>query len=124
MIVGLGIDITELNRIESSLEKFGERFLQTFLTDEEIKFVPEKKSVPHLAARFAAKEAAVKALGTGFSLGITFKSVEIFNLESGAPLLKFNGKGLVKADEMGVKNILISITHGRDTAAAVVILEK
>ncbi|OEU67509.1 MAG: holo-[acyl-carrier-protein] synthase [Desulfovibrio sp. S3730MH75] len=124
MIIGLGIDITELDRIESSLEKFGERFLHTFLTDEEIKFVPEKNSIPHLAARFAAKEAAVKALGTGFALGITFKSVEVFNLESGGPLLKFNGKGLEKSDEMGIKNILISITHGRDTAAAVVILEK
>ncbi len=124
MIIGLGIDITELDRIESSLEKFGEHFLQTFLTDEEIKFVPEKNAVPHLAARFAAKEAAVKALGTGFAHDITFKSVEIFNLASGGPFLTFNGKGLEKADEMGVKNIMISITHGRDTAAAVVILEK
>ena len=124
MIVGLGIDITELDRIESSLKKFGERFFFFFLTDTEIEMVPNKESVPHLAARFAAKEAAVKALGTGFSENITFKSVEIFNLDSGAPQLKFNGKGLEKSEELGVKNILISITHGRDTAAAVVILEK
>ncbi|WP_291327613.1 holo-[acyl-carrier-protein] synthase [Desulfovibrio sp. UCD-KL4C] len=124
MIVGLGIDITELDRIKSSLEKFGERFMNTFLTEEEIKLVPKVNNVQHLSARFAAKEAAVKALGTGFAEGVTFKSIEIFNLKSGAPELKFNGKGLERSLELGVKSILISITHGRDTAAAVVILEK
>ncbi len=124
MIVGLGIDITELDRIKSSLEKFGERFMNTFLTEKEIKLVPKVNNIQHLAARFAAKEAAVKALGTGFAEGITFKSMEIFNLKSGGPELKFNGKGLERSLELGVESILISITHGRDTAAAVVILEK
>ncbi|SDL20442.1 holo-[acyl-carrier protein] synthase [Maridesulfovibrio ferrireducens] len=124
MIVGLGIDLTELDRIESSLEKFGERFMRTFLTEKEISLVPEIKKIQHLAARFAAKEAAVKALGTGFAEGITFKCVEILNLKSGAPELIFNGKGLERSRELGVERILISITHGRDTAAAVVILEK
>lgn len=124
MILGLGIDITELDRIKSSLDKFGERFMNTFLTAKEIELVPEVNKVQHLSARFAAKEAAVKALGTGFAEGITFKNVEIFNLNSGAPELTFNGKGLERSLELGVERILISVSHGRDTAAAVVILEK
>lgn len=124
MIIGLGIDITELDRIERSLEKFGERFAEKILTPEELKLMPGKKPVPYLAARFAAKEAAVKALGTGFSEGITFQCLEITRLESGAPQLNFHGRALERSMEMGVQGIHISITHGRDNAAAVVVLEK
>ncbi|WP_319759922.1 holo-[acyl-carrier-protein] synthase [Maridesulfovibrio sp.] len=124
MIIGLGIDITELDRIERSLKKFGERFAQKILTSKEMELMPEKNPVPYVAARFAAKEAAVKALGTGFSIGITFHTIEITRMDSGAPLLSFLGKALERSQEMGVQGIHLSITHGRDTAAAVVVLEK
>ena len=124
MIIGLGIDITELDRIERSLKKFGERFAQKILTSKEMELMPEKNPVPYVAARFAAKEAAVKALGTGFSTGITFHTIEITRMDSGAPLLSFLGKALERSQGMGVQGIHLSITHGRDTAAAVVVLEK
>ncbi|CCO24530.1 holo-[acyl-carrier-protein] synthase [Maridesulfovibrio hydrothermalis] len=124
MIIGLGIDITELDRIERSLEKFGERFMEKILTEKEMKLIPEKNPVPFLAARFAAKEAAVKALGTGFAEGVTFQCIEILRLESGAPQLNFLGKALERSRLIEVDSIHISITHGRDNAAAVVVLEK
>ncbi len=123
MIIGLGIDITELDRIERSLEKFGERFAEKILTPNELELMPSKTPVPFLAARFAAKEAAVKALGTGFAEGITFKCIEITRHKSGAPQLNFQGKALERSRELGVQGIHISITHGRDNAAAVVVLE-
>ncbi|MFW5498726.1 MULTISPECIES: holo-[acyl-carrier-protein] synthase [unclassified Maridesulfovibrio] len=124
MIIGLGIDITELDRIKRSLNKYGERFAEKILTPAEMELIPAKNPVPYVAARFAAKEAAVKALGTGFAEGITFHTIEITRVESGAPQLNFLGKALERSKMMGVEGIHISITHGRDTAAAVVVLEK
>ncbi|WP_320169688.1 holo-[acyl-carrier-protein] synthase [Maridesulfovibrio sp.] len=124
MIVGLGIDITELDRIKSSLDKYGERFAEKILTAGELKMLPAKNPVPYVAARFAAKEAAVKALGTGFAEGITFQCIEVTNLESGAPQLVFSGNALERSQELGIKGIHISLTHGRDSAVAVVVLEK
>lgn len=124
MIIGLGIDLTELDRIKRSLEKFGERFMEKILTPKELELLPAKNPVPYVAARFAAKEAAVKALGTGFAEGITFQTIEITRMESGAPQLNFLGEALKRSKTMDVHGIHISITHGRDTAAAVVVLEK
>ena len=124
MIIGLGIDITELDRIKRSLDKYGERFAEKILTPAELELIPPKNPVPYVAARFAAKEAAVKALGTGFAEGITFHTIEITRMKSGAPKLNFLGKALERSQSMGIEEIHISITHGRDTAAAVVVLEK
>lgn len=124
MIIGLGLDITELDRIERSLNKFGERFVSKILTKSEKELLPEKNQIPFLAARFAAKEAAVKALGTGFRNGITFQSIEITNDDFGAPCITFSGKALEYSNKIGVQRLLISLTHGRDNAVAVVILEK
>ncbi|WP_421901958.1 holo-[acyl-carrier-protein] synthase [Maridesulfovibrio sp.] len=124
MIIGLGIDITELDRIKRSLDKYGERFAEKILTPAEQELIPAKNPVPYVAARFAAKEAAVKALGTGFAEGITFHTIEITRMESGAPQLNFLGKALERSKIMGVEGVHISITHGRDSAAAVVVLEK
>lgn len=123
MIIGLGLDITELDRIERSLNKFGERFVEKILTPEEIRLLPRKNPVPYLAARFAAKEAAVKALGTGFAHGITLHSLEIRKNNNGGPELILLDKALEHSRKMGVNRIMISITHGRDSAVAVVILE-
>ena len=124
MIIGLGIDITELDRIKRSLDKYGERFAEKILTPAEMELIPAKNPVPYVAARFAAKEAAVKALGTGFAEGITFHTIEITRMESGAPQLNFLGKALERSKVMEVEGVHISITHGRDSAAAVVVLEK
>lgn len=123
MIVGLGLDVTELSRIEQSWERFGERFAEKILHPEELAKLP-KNAAPYLAARFAAKEATVKALGTGFAEGIGFHDIQVNSLPSGKPELLLHGAAKEKAKELGVQGMHISLTHGRDTAAAVVVLEK
>ncbi len=126
MIIGLGIDVTELDRISRSWERFGVRFASKILTPCELKMLPQKSdnaAVNYLAARFAAKEAAVKALGTGFSNGVTCKDIEVRNLESGKPFLTLYGAALEICRELGVAHTHVSLTHGRDVAAAVVVLE-
>ncbi|GFK95173.1 Holo-[acyl-carrier-protein] synthase [Fundidesulfovibrio magnetotacticus] len=122
MIVGLGIDVAELDRIRDSLERHGERFLHKILSEAEIAQRP-RNAVPWLAARFAAKEAAAKALGTGISGGVTFKDIEILSEPSGRPVLRLSGAALERAKALGVTHSHVSLTHGRDTAAAVVALE-
>jgi holo-[acyl-carrier protein] synthase len=123
MILGLGLDVAELPRIRESLERFGERFATRVLTAEELSELPAKAPVPFLAARFAAKEAAAKALGTGFADGVTMHSIAVRSLPSGAPDLVLSGRALKLAQAMGVVRTHVSLTHGRDVAAAVVILE-
>lgn len=123
MIVGLGIDIVELTRITHSLEKFGQRFQDRILTPAEAALVPANP-IPFLAGRFAAKEAAVKALGTGFSQGISLHDIEVVNDPSGKPCLAFHNHALLRSRDMSVKNQFVSISHGKDNAVAVVILEQ
>lgn len=123
MILGLGIDVVELARIGSALERFGTRFLEKILTPEELRNLPSGRSVPFAAARFAAKEAAVKALGTGFAQGISPQHISLRNLPAGQPTLLFHGPAAARADALGARRVHVSLTHGRDTAAAVVILE-
>lgn len=126
MIIGLGIDVTELDRIARSWQRFGERFANKILTSDELNVLPrrsENAAVNYLAARFAAKEAAVKALGTGFSNGVTFKNIEIRNHASGKPFLNLHGAALQLSLELGVERTHVSLTHGRDVAAAVVVFE-
>ncbi|NCD24543.1 MAG: holo-[acyl-carrier-protein] synthase [Deltaproteobacteria bacterium] len=123
MIVGLGIDIVELTRITRSLEKFGERFKSRILTPAESALVPANP-IPFLAGRFAAKEAAVKALGTGFTQGISLHDIEILNDPAGKPCLAFHGHALRHRTRMNVKTQFVSISHGKDNAVAVVILEQ
>jgi holo-[acyl-carrier protein] synthase len=125
MILGLGLDVTELDRIRQSFERFGCRFAAKILTPEEQDEMPEAENgaVPFLAARFAAKEAAAKALGTGFAQGVTLHGMAVRSLPSGAPELMFSGRALEIAQAKGVLHAHISLTHGRDVAAAVVVLE-
>lgn len=123
MVVGLGIDIVELDRIRDSFERFGERFLEKFLTPAERAAMPERHPVPFLAARFAAKEAASKALGTGFAQGVTMPSIEVVTAPGGKPEIVFHGAALERLREIGGTHVLVSLTHGRDTAAAVVVVE-
>lgn len=125
MVIGLGIDVVEIDRIERALDRFPNRFPQRILTEEELRIYPAAKSraVAYLAARFAAKEAAVKALGTGFSQGIGFRHMEIRRHDSGRPELHLLGPARDLAVQKGVVRSHVSLTHGRREAAAVVILE-
>jgi holo-[acyl-carrier protein] synthase len=122
MIVGLGMDVTELDRIEKIYASHGERFLAKILTQVERDLLP-RLAVPFLAARFAAKEAGAKALGTGFSGGVSYKDIEVAADDLGKPQVRFSGKALERAKVLGVTRAHISLTHGRDVAAAVVVLE-
>ena len=124
MLVGLGIDVAELARIRRALERFGERFARRVCTEREMELWPKADPVAFLAAQFAGKEAAVKALGTGFSGGVTLHCAEILREPSGRPTLHLNGRALEVAESLGVRWLHVSLTHGRDVAAAVAVLEK
>ncbi|WP_319544081.1 holo-[acyl-carrier-protein] synthase [uncultured Pseudodesulfovibrio sp.] len=123
MIKGIGIDLTELNRIQELWDRFGMKFAHRILTDHEVEQLPAINPTKRLAALFAGKEAAVKALGTGFAQGIHFKCIEILHAPSGKPEIFFLGKGLEECKRHGVTAAHISLTHSRDTAGATVILE-
>lgn len=123
MIKGTGLDIVEIQRIKDLWEKHGERFSHKILTQAEIGQLPAKQPVPRLAALFAGKEAAVKALGTGFAEGVHFHCVEILHATSGKPEIHFLGKGLDVMNELGAQQAHISLSHEKGHAAAVVILE-
>ena len=122
MIIGLGTDITELARIKASYDRFGKRLLQKILTDEEQKNL-SKSPIAYIAGRFAAKEAAVKALGTGFSQGIGLLDVEVLRSPTGQPRLLLHGAARQRAEAMGMRTAHISISHDRNAAVAVVVLE-
>ena len=122
MIIGLGTDITELARIKASYDRFGRRFLQKILTEEEQKNLPESP-IAYIAGRFAAKEATVKALGTGFSDGLGPLHVEVLRGPAGQPLLQLHGPACRRAEALGMRNAHISISHDRNAAVAVVVLE-
>lgn len=122
-IIGLGMDLIEITRIKKTFSTFGNAFLYRIFTKSEYNTFLLKPSIASLAARFAAKEAASKALGTGFSEGITFKHIEISSLSNGKPQLYFQGNAKKRAIALGVNNIMITLTHSYNIAGAVVILE-
>ena len=125
MILGLGLDLVSLPRMERSLERFGDRLLERVLTPVERAALPAASGprTAYVAARFAAKEAAVKALGTGFAEGVSMRDVEVLRLPSGRPELRLSGAAARRAEELGVKAVHVSLTHERDVAGAVVVLE-
>ena len=124
MIIGTGIDICEVPRIAQSIARFGERFLHRVFTENEVRYCESKKnSVERYAARFAAKEAAMKALGTGASRGVTWKSIEVGHAPGGRPIVNFYGSTKELADRLGVKRTSLSLTHTENTGMAIVILE-
>ncbi len=125
MIAGLGIDLIELPRVKKTVDRFGERFLKRIFTEGEIAYCYAKANpIPSLAGRFAVKEAAMKALGTGYSQGVWFRLIEVVRFPGEAPTLRFHGGAKRRADKLGIARSTISITHEREMAAAVVILEK
>ncbi len=124
MIVGLGIDITEVQRVEEAVARHGRRFLERVFTPAEIAYCESHKNrFERYAARFAAKEAAMKALGTGWRRGIRWVDLEVVNLPSGKPTLRFSGVAAELAARLGAGNIVLSMTHTVAQAMAEVILE-
>lgn len=122
MVVGLGLDIVDISRITASLERFGDKFLEKLLTPLELLTLP-KNPIAYTAARFAAKEAAVKALGTGFAHGISPHHIEVRKDAAGKPSLYFYEPCKIHLEQLKVTNIHLSLSHSQKTAAAVVILE-
>lgn len=124
MIVGTGIDIAEVPRIRESIERFGERFLKRIFTEGERRYCDSKANhVERYAARFAAKEAAMKALGTGWNHGVRWQDCEVVRMPGGRPTIVFHGRAREFAAKLGAKNAALSITHTAEQALAQVILE-
>lgn len=124
MILGSGIDTAEVARIRRAAERFGRRFLERLFTPGEMTYVERKANRwERYAARFAAKEAAMKALGTGWRRGVRWRDFEVVNLPSGRPTLVLHGVAARIAEQLGVRNISLSLTHTAETATAVVIVE-
>jgi holo-[acyl-carrier protein] synthase len=124
MIVGTGVDLAEVPRIRASIERFGARFLERIYTPAEIAYVERKANrFERYAARFAAKEAGMKALGTGWSRGVRWRDIEVVRPKGQRPTLQFHGQAAAIAASLGTKNIALSLTHTSDQALAHVILE-
>jgi holo-[acyl-carrier protein] synthase len=124
MIVGLGVDITEVDRIAQAIARHGRAFLERIFTPEEIAYCERhRNSAERYAGRFAAKEAAMKALGTGWRKGVRWVDVEVRRNAGGKPSLVLHGVAREFAEKVGVKNIALTITHSGNTALAQVIFE-
>jgi holo-[acyl-carrier protein] synthase len=125
MIVGTGIDIAEVPRIREAIERHGERFLKRIFTEGEIQYCESKANrVERYAARFAAKEAGMKAIGTGWNHGVRWRDIEVARKPGGRPTLQLHGKAAEFAAKLGATNIALSLTHTAEQAIAQVILEK
>ena len=124
MIVGTGIDIAEVPRIREAIARHGQRFLNRIFTEGEIQYCESKANrVERYAARFAAKEAGMKAIGTGWNHGVRWRDIEVARKPGGRPTLLLHGKAAEFAARLGATNIALSLTHTADQAMAQVILE-
>ncbi|MEI9981360.1 MAG: holo-ACP synthase [Edaphobacter sp.] len=124
MVLGLGTDLIETRRVQESMDRYGERFLERIFTEEEIAYCQRKKNAAEsFAARFAAKEAGAKALGTGISRGVSWREFEVKREASGKPKLSLSGRAAELARVMGVRRVELSLTHSRELAMAVVLME-
>jgi holo-[acyl-carrier protein] synthase len=124
MILGVGIDIIEVARIQASHEKFGERFLKRILHPDEISYcLSHKIPGPFLAARFAAKEAISKAFGTGIGAQLGWKDMEVGRKASGEPFVILHEAGQKLLSQRGARHVLISLSHTQQHATAIAILE-
>lgn len=125
MTVGIGIDIVEVKRIKEAVEKFSDKFLQRIFTNRELDYCERKfNRFQHYAVRFAAKEAMVKAVGTGLRNGITWHDIEVLNDGFGKPAIASYRKNKQLLKLLHVKHVHVSLTHSELFGAAVVILEK
>jgi holo-[acyl-carrier protein] synthase len=124
MIIGSGIDLVEIGRIQQSVDRYGKRFLdRVYTAGEQAYCLRKRKSAESLAARFAAKEAGAKALGTGISHGVSWLEFEVLREPGGRPTLQFHGRAAQIAGRMGVAHVALSITHTAGLAMASVVLE-
>lgn len=124
MIVGLGLDIAEIDRMEAAITRHGTPFIERLFTPDEIAYCERYKNrYERYAARFAVKEAAMKALGTGWSHGIRWRDIEVTREPGGKPGLRLEGVAREFADRLGVKHISVTITHSGNLALAQVIFE-
>jgi len=123
-VIGIGVDLVECSRIQHSLDRFGDRFLQRVFTDGEIEYSMSMKfPARHLAARFAGKEAVTKAFGTGIGKAMGWRNIDIRKKPSGEPFLAFSGPAQELATKRGVTSALITLSHTDHHAMAVVVLE-
>jgi len=121
-IIGIGMDATEIDRIEAAVARFGDRFLHRLFTEGEIAYATRRRNpAPHLAGRFAAKEAAMKALGTGHSQGVLWRDIEVVRA-GGPPQLRFHGGAARRFERMNARGSLLTITHSETLAIAQVML--
>ena len=124
MIVGIGLDLAEVDRIRAAIERHGRRFVERIYTPAEIAYVERKQNrYERYAARFAAKEAGMKAIGTGWKRGVRWQDFEVVNLPSGRPTLQFHGVAAQVAGGLGVRDTVLSLTHTATQGMAIVILE-
>ncbi len=124
MILGSGIDIVAIARIERMFERYGERFLRRLLTPaEQAAALRLANPIPRLAGRFAAKEAVMKALGTGWGAGVNFTQIEVVNDDTGAPTVRLHGAARRRCEALGGRRWHLSISHEREMAVAQAILE-
>ncbi len=124
VIIGIGTDLAEVPRIRRSIENYGDRFLQRIYTEQERAYSSRRaNAAERFAARFAAKEAGMKAIGTGLRHGITWKDFEVVNEPSGRPTLVLSGVAKEIAERLGARRISLSLTHTAEIALAVVVLE-
>jgi holo-[acyl-carrier protein] synthase len=124
MIRGLGIDVVQVSRIEDAVRRHGDRFLNRLFTETERAYCAQHREPGrHYAARFAAKEAAMKALGTGWSSAVSWKAIEVVNLPSGQPTLQLSGPALERSRQLGATTALVTLTHDAGLAQACVVLE-
>ena len=124
MIVGTGVDIADVARIAASIERFGRRFTERVFTPGEIRYCESKANkAERYAARFAAKEAAMKAIGTGWRNGVTWKDLEVVRIPGGRPAIAFSGKAAEYFNKLSATRAHLSLTHTTDYAMAQVILE-
>ena len=123
MIFGIGTDIIEVKRLEKIVAK-GRQYLDTIFTEKEVEYCETKgRKAEHYAARYAAKEATLKALGVGWRDGFTFSDIEVINDELGKPRIFLHGKVKEFWDQHQIKQTSISLSHSKDSAIAVIILE-
>lgn len=124
MIIGSGIDLVEITRIQQSMDRYGQRFLNRVFTATEQAYCLRKRSAAEsLAARFAAKEAAAKALGTGISRGVNWLEIEVVREPGGRPALRLHGRAAEIAKQLGVGHVALSLTHTATLSMASVVLE-
>ncbi|HOK78075.1 MAG TPA: holo-ACP synthase [Verrucomicrobiota bacterium] len=124
MIVGVGIDLVEVARVARACDRFGDRFLRRLFLEEEIRYCQSfADPSPHLAARFAAKEAVSKAFGTGIGPHLGWQDIEVRRRESGQPYVVLHGKGARLLEARGGRLVHLSLTHTESHAAAVAVIE-